>query len=182
MRATLSVQGLYNYRPDIFEGFRTPEGVDRQTTIDTILQDCAELEVVYADPDTMRRAVILWVNSEFDIWARMQATTQFKYDPITNYDRTEEWDETQSAQGESESQGKTSVVGYNGSDPVQADQVDSAASYNTSGSGKRKGRAFGNIGTMTTQQMIREEREISDFCVIKFIAESFKHNFCLLVY
>lgn len=40
----------------------------------------------------------------------------------------------------------------------------------------------GNIGTMTVQQMIREERDISKFNLMDYIVDSFKQRFCILVY
>lgn len=40
----------------------------------------------------------------------------------------------------------------------------------------------GNIGTMTVQQMIREERDISKFNLVDYIVDSFKQRFCILVY
>lgn len=40
----------------------------------------------------------------------------------------------------------------------------------------------GNIGVTTTQQMIREEREIVQFDIYDYIAQSFKKRFCLCVY
>ena len=40
----------------------------------------------------------------------------------------------------------------------------------------------GNIGVTTSQQMIREQREIVLFNLYEFITESFKKQFCLMVY
>ena len=39
-----------------------------------------------------------------------------------------------------------------------------------------------NLGVMTTQQLIREQRELVQFTVCEFITNSFKTEFCLLVY
>lgn len=46
----------------------------------------------------------------------------------------------------------------------------------------RKGRAHGNIGVTTSQQMIQSERDLVVFNLYDVIAESFIENFCLLVY
>lgn len=40
----------------------------------------------------------------------------------------------------------------------------------------------GNIGITTTQQMIREERDVDTFNLVEYIIDSFKQKFCLLVY
>lgn len=42
-------------------------------------------------------------------------------------------------------------------------------------------RAYGNIG-VTTQQMLQSERDIVQFNIYDFIADSFKNEFCLLIY
>ena len=46
----------------------------------------------------------------------------------------------------------------------------------------RKGRAHGNIGVTTTQEMLKQEREIATFNIIDVIITSFKNRFCLQVY
>lgn len=43
-------------------------------------------------------------------------------------------------------------------------------------------RETGNIGVTTTQQMIKEEREVDQFNIYDYIVQSFKRRFCLLVY
>lgn len=46
----------------------------------------------------------------------------------------------------------------------------------------RTGRAHGNIGVTTSQQMIQSERDLVVFNLYDMIAESFIENFCLMVY
>lgn len=43
-------------------------------------------------------------------------------------------------------------------------------------------RAHGNIGVTTTQEMIKQEREIALFNIYDAIIEDYKHRFCVLVY
>lgn len=40
----------------------------------------------------------------------------------------------------------------------------------------------GNIGITTTQQMIKEQREVSAFSLYDVIMQDFKHEFCIMVY
>ena len=68
------------------------------------------------------------------------------------------------------------------------------AEYSNTGHGTRKTddketgeyelirEEHGNIGVTTTQQMIREQREIIDYDIYKIIADEFKAFFCILVY
>lgn len=46
----------------------------------------------------------------------------------------------------------------------------------------RKGHSEGSIGVITTQTMIKQEREVSQFNIIDFIINDFKRRFCLLIY
>ena len=52
----------------------------------------------------------------------------------------------------------------------------------TTSGGLHELRAHGNIGTTTTQQMIREQRSIELFNLYDIIIEDFKMRFCILVY
>ena len=72
--AWLSILGMYNYDESIFDGFRTPENVDRETTIQTILLECAELEIIYPEFETMKTAIKIWTDKEFTVWEELQKT------------------------------------------------------------------------------------------------------------
>lgn len=48
--------------------------------------------------------------------------------------------------------------------------------------GTHNGRIHGNIGTMTTQQMIREEREIVKFNLSDYIMNEFRRRFLITVW
>lgn len=43
-------------------------------------------------------------------------------------------------------------------------------------------RIHGNIGVMTTQQMIQQERDIIDYDIIDIIVKEYKKKFCILIY
>lgn len=64
--------------------------------------------------------------------------------------------------------------------------VKTSAENTTDETGKRnllrKGRAHGNIGVTTSQQMIEAEREVALYNIIDVIITSFKNRFCLQVY
>ena len=172
--ATLSILGLYNVQPSIFDGLNLPDGMDHGTEVYTILEKCAELEILFANPAYMERAITMWSRRNLAIWNKLWETTKLEYNPISNYDRNEEWEDSGNSEGHSV--GKTS--GYNSSDLVDSTGADSKVEN----SGKRKGRMWGNIGVTTTQQMIKEEREIVQFDMYQYIADSFKAEFCLMIY
>jgi len=200
--AILSILGLYNYDQTIFEGFDVPEGMERQTALDNILLECGELSLVYTDPAFIKRAIKQWKDKEFNIWVKLYNTENLEYNPIWNVDGTteeigtREHDRTNNIERASSTTGSgsttESTAGYNSGDWANHTKEETS----TTGSGSEDvsegesldesthvtTRRTGNIGVTTTQQMIREEREIAGFNTIDYITQSFKKRFCVMVY
>lgn len=89
--ANLSIIGAYNFMPSIFDGLLLPEGVDRETAINNIVMECAELELLYSDLDFFKFAIEQWSSKQLSVWQKLYETTQLKYDPIENFNRKEEY-------------------------------------------------------------------------------------------
>lgn len=91
MPATMSIMGLYNADPDVLTTLvNAMPTADLKAALPTeLLSECAELEIVYPNPTTFRTILAAWVRHRKPIWDKLYATTQFDYDPISNYDRTE---------------------------------------------------------------------------------------------
>ena len=104
----LDIIGLYNYDPTLFSAFQVPtsitwveHGPDGDTThtetipytkqniIDNILLECAELEVLYPDPDYMKLAIGTWSTKRLYTWQRIADVLFRKYDPFVNINRHE---------------------------------------------------------------------------------------------
>ena len=169
-KAWLSINGLYNYDPHIFDDVAFP-GIDepaaKQLVIEKILLDCAELPLVYSDPFMMHRALSIWSNTHYDAWERISRALTEEYNPIHNYDRNETWTDT----GES----TAGVMGYNSTKFTDANKVNTG---NT-----RTGHAYGNIGVTTSAQMIEQEIDIrTRQTMADIIVDSFKSEFCVMVY
>lgn len=76
-----------------------------------------------------------------------------------------------------------------GSSTTTFGKVQSFSENKTYGSGESRTqsgnhtlRAHGNIGVTTTQEMIRQQREIEQFNMYDIIINDFKNRFCVLVY
>lgn len=95
MGATLSILGLYNYDPSIFDGFTVPAGMVRDDVRDAILIECAELEILFPQPATMKMAISLWSKSRLPQWEKLYTTTVIEYNPIENYNRQETWSDSE---------------------------------------------------------------------------------------
>lgn len=166
MAATMSLLALHQYNERLFDGLRLPSGVNKDTLVANLLAETAEFEVLYPDAEFMANMIAMWSAKEVGVWESLEETLHYDYDPISNYDRHEESSNT------GESLGK--VAGYNASDLVNS----SGASTDV----KRTARMWGNIGVTTTQQMIEEERRVSEFNISDYIIDSFKRRFCLMIY
>ena len=97
MTATMSVLGLYNYDDTIFDDMVFPELMtsdEKTDTINNIILECAELEVLYTNPAFMKFAIQTWSRKELPTWVRVYNASVAEYDPIENYNRYEESTQT----------------------------------------------------------------------------------------
>ena len=85
----LSPLGLYQWDQTIFDLMQIPEALDKDTLVDNLLAETAELEVLYPNPVVFKNLVGVWSAKQLDIWNRLYATTQYEYNPIENYNRYE---------------------------------------------------------------------------------------------
>ena len=175
----LSIQGIYEFDPTVFDGFESPTYTDENNTIHTldrddvinnILLQCAELEVIYQSSEMMKFAIGVWSASNQDAWNRLYASQLITYNPIWNVD--------------------ANVTINRGGDSANTEKVSGYNSEDWSNSNKNETeygelvteRRTGNIGVTASQDLIKKEREIADFSIIEFITQSFKERFCIMVY
>lgn len=90
MEATLSILGLYNYQPAIFDSLTIPTSVDRETLIDNIIMEAAELELLFPNADILGRLIGNWSKTRLSAWNRMIGALDAEYNPIENSDRYED--------------------------------------------------------------------------------------------
>lgn len=198
MNSRISILGLLTADETLFSGMVLPEGVDRDLVIDAIVDDCAELEVIYPDPNYMKKEIASWSRRRLHSWSKLFATTNLEYNPIWNKDGTVTETETGSNSAERNTSGEASntgsnshkVRGYNTASLVESEN-DTVENSGTSSENvtdeashtiTRSRTEQGNIGVTTTQQMIKEEREISDFDIYQVIADDFKTRFTIMIY
>lgn len=174
MNSYISILGLYQYDPTLFEMMILPEGLDHETAVNEIMLRCADLEILYPDARFMKTMIHHWSIAHEYSFEKMYKTTQLSYNPIWNKDGVI-IEETETG---STAAGTTSVKGFNSDAWADSMKTDGR----NTGNAKTTRTETGNIGVTTTQQMIREERDISDFNIYGYIADSFKNEFCILVY
>lgn len=97
--ALMTVEGLYNYKDTLFSEFEVPGGMDKQIAIDTICMRSRELEVLYPDIDFFSKRIGMWSRKHQYNWKKLYDTTLLEYNPIENYDRMEDWTDTDTETG-----------------------------------------------------------------------------------
>lgn len=88
MNATLSFSGLLAGYPELFEDLKVPDSVSKDTVCNQLLFDTLELEVLYADGPTMRRALSVYSETMLPSWTRYAEALGLKYDALASDDRT----------------------------------------------------------------------------------------------
>jgi hypothetical protein len=91
MKELFSILTLYNADNTIFDNFMLPEVVQKDDVINNLLVELAELEVLYANPDTMKTLIGFWSKKELPVWNKLAATLNMDYNPLENLYRHEEY-------------------------------------------------------------------------------------------
>ena len=191
----LSIMGMYDYDSSIFDGLDIPTYtdsdnnihiIDKSTVINNICLKCAELEIIYPAFDTMKLAIGVWSAANQETWYKLIETQFIKYNPIWNVDahELETYGRGYTDELSFNSTDTGAVQGFNSSTWADSNKVTYGGKDTHSGredSGTEKTRQ-GNIGVTTTTKMLAEQREIAEFNIIDYIAESFKKRFCVMIY
>ena len=179
---TLSLLGLYQYNEQLFDGLRLPSGVNKDTFVNNLLAETAEFEILYPDPEFMANMIAVWSEKELPVWDKLEETLHYDYDPISNYDRKEEWKDDNEEKSENNGDSLGKVAGFNSSELVESSGAETRVTRKANNISNKSGRMWGNIGVTTTQQMIEEQRNVVKFNMMDYIIDSFIKRFCLLVY
>lgn len=107
MVPTLSLLGMLEIDDEIINStnFPLPVGVSHETLDPMLLAETAELEILYPEPTTLKTVIKAWATARGPAWARMLTALAAEYNPIHNYDRSEEW--TEEREGESNREGSS---------------------------------------------------------------------------
>lgn len=201
VKAKLSVLGLYRWNPNIFKEMAIPSEVDGDVLTWKILEDCAELEILYSDPDYMQASIHNWSSSMLPNWQKMVNALTAEYNPIWNKDGTIketniygaiEQSGTGNGTGNTSTNETDKVAGFN-SDSTHTREERSGTgnqSTNTSTHSRQESHTDtrtvieqGNIGVTESSAMVRHEMELrEDYNIYSIITNDFKRHYCLMVY
>lgn len=125
-QAKITLIGIENYLnpgSSVFDQMILPEGIDRQTLIDTILLRCQEFELLYSDPEFLTAAVNVWSRKNywtFDKWIKLINT---EYNPLYNKDYQEEWTDIHAGTFAKSGSGQNTGTTSNSDDHTRTDNL-----------------------------------------------------------
>lgn len=104
IRPLISILTLYQIDNTLFESMELPArpftdrgyedlfltgwDLDKDTLVENLLMELAELNVLYTDPTFMKYAITTWSKKNKAVWQALYETLFFKYNPIWNKDGT----------------------------------------------------------------------------------------------
>lgn len=185
--ATLSILGLYNYAPDIFDDMSLPAVItdkgNEHLVYEQILLEYAELEVLYPDPAVMKQAIAIWSQSRFHVWTRMAAVLYENYDPFINIKRDERREITQTRDLESTGEAENKVSAWN--DTTYSDRSKTGTTSTDTGTVTtvETFHVEGDSAITDAQDVLRKEMEVRiAYDLINIIVREFKDRFLLQIY
>ena len=143
--AMLTLQGLYNYDSRLFDLMKVPKQLNVNTVIRTLCDRTRELELLYPELTYMKQRIGIWSDRNMWSWQKMCDVLEKEYDPIENYDRTEEWSDQNQSTETSHDQSDES----NGFENVRTDNL----KEKNNGTNRRQNVAF-NSGLTDAEKNI----------------------------
>lgn len=260
--AVITLYGMSKFfsmrNDDLFKNLVLPVGIDKETLISNIIMRGAEFEVLYSDAYFFQEVIGPWSNKWNRTFTKWIDALNIEYSPLENYDRFEEWDETDSGNVHNtavnvlndsitetgqvtaensdtltlnstrtnndtsnvDSTTDTKISAFNSAimEPNTTDIVDSSTvntgsevnngsnvnegllttdTTNTTNAlknstlnddtehnktNKRVGRAHGNIGVTTSQQMLEAELKLAYWNIYEHITDIFLSEFIIPIY
>ena len=208
-KAKISILGLYQWNHNIFDDMEIPEEIDAETVKWEILEECAELEILYPDTDFMKESIKYWSRRMLPNWQKIVNALIAEYNPIWNKDGTIRdtmiygehsmqygQDKVTAITGQRDQTNTHSVSGFN-EQGMHASDEDHAVGLQATDTNTRDTRTDtsrqhtdtrtvteqGNIGVTESSAMVRHEVELrSEFNIYQIIADDFKKKYCLMVY
>lgn len=154
-QSKVTLIGLENYlnpQRSVFDNMVLPEGIEKDVLIGSIVLRCQEFELLYSDPEFMIDAVNIWSRKNYWTFDKWVKALSIDYDPLYNYDRTEEYTDTHSGKFGRTGTGSSS----NSSDYTRTDNLsqsdDHTRTDNLSSTLTHSEKAFNDTTLVTSSQ------------------------------
>lgn len=178
-QSTLSLLALYNYDSSVLDDLALPPELEasRETIVNNLLLESAELEILFPDPVTLKTSVKFWSRKSLPVWQELYDTTQYEYNPIWNKDGTyrdletrnlagtSSNTETRNLAGGSQDSGTGSgtteydVFGYNSETAAHESKTTDSNTYSRTGSSTQTGTIADQGASSDTGTILHERTE-----------------------
>lgn len=195
LQPRMTLYGMYQYDPTLFDGVILPEGMDKTLMVNQIVRQSGDLFPYYQVPPQVKLAITEWFTRRKPNFEKLWDGFTAEYNPIENYDRHEDSTETPNIthtltnSGQDASENEADVQGYNATDYTPNSRTKSSGTSSTSGTDVESGtraytsRVHGNIGVTTSAQMLEGELALrKGFDIYVLIAEEFETDNLIQVY
>lgn len=163
MLSQLTLTGMNNYgemiNDDLFSDLVLPEVLDKDVVVNAILTTCSSLPVAYPDYSFLKNQIKYWSKRKKPIFDKWVWLLSQEYNPLYNYDRTEEYSDNEVVNNSGSKSDKT-TTSFNSSNVSNNTVTNQATSYesdtfkNTSqniGSDSITGSNSGNTNTSSSE-------------------------------
>ena len=193
------IRALLDWDNTLFDNMSLPEDVSLEDVVDHIIFKYGDAPLFSPDPAVMKYYITKWSARRLSQWIRFKNAIEEEYNPLENYDRTEETTDYLThghkvVTNDDLTHGLT-TEGQISADNVSTYQPDSKAinsgkdqrdlDETHSGQDKRDydSHIHGNIGVTTSQQMLTSELELIPMLdLLDFIADDFHSEFNIMIY
>lgn len=182
IRPYLTINGMYDSYPDLFDDWQMPEEVDSSTVIENLLIESYDLGCSIPDPVKLKSAIGSWSAAKLSVWQHLYDTTQYEYNPIWNKDGSFYETETRNLTATVDNEVDGSVAAFNSNTLQPSTKQETGGTATDTGTVTKARTEQGNIGLTSTQQLIKEEREIAEFNIIDIMVHDFMDKFIITVY
>lgn len=185
--AKLTTIGLYEWDDTLFDSMVLPPSIDKDKFVNVFLMEHGEAPVLFPDWDYMKFYLTSWAAKWYDSIERIVAVMNDDYNPLDNYNRHEEYEDTEKTDTDYKNNGtiENTVSAYN----VNTYQPDTKQLNNNSGDSgvdrnlKHNAHLWGNIGVTTSQQMLKEEMRIRENTnIYSVISDMLYNEVCYYIY
>lgn len=100
--ARVTLWGFYQFTDKkLFDNIKLYEEFDKDILVDLIMQQSGELFPFHQQPDYLKRNIENWFARMYEQFKRMYDALYSEYNPIENYDRHEDWSDSESTSASS---------------------------------------------------------------------------------
>lgn len=187
---SITLVGLYNFDETLFDNLTMPQlhvptplpnyffTLSKDVLINTILEKSGDFPCLYPDFDFMKMMIGVWSKNCAYKMQILYDSLNYQYNPIENYDRTSEISRSGVNQGTGNS--VDSQTAFNSYQAREVGRSDTTGTNSVQESVTES--VHGNIGVRSSQELIQQQRELSEFKWYDIVANDFINRFCVQIF